>query len=234
MSTRRPAVYWVFFALAAILSLLTIYWSFFMAPAEASMGIVQKIFYFHVPAAISMQTLFYVCAAASIWYLVRPNETSDRLAVATAEVGVLMAVFVLITGPLWARKAWGHWWEWEPRLVLTMIVCFLFAAYVALRSFGGNDPLTKRIAAGLAISGAPALYLVRIAVEKWRGTHPQVIWKGGLTEPDMRIAFGVGVFAFLSLSTVLVWERVMLQKSRQLLDEVILDMMERDLLEEDL
>ena len=230
---RRPTTYWIFFALAGLLTTLTVYWAFFMAPHERVMGLVQKIFYFHVPCAMAMQGLFITCGGASLWYLMWGSEKADRLAVATAEVGVLMAAFVLITGPLWARKAWGYYWQWEPRLTLTMVVCFLFAAYIALRNFGGDDPLTKRISAGLAISGAPAIYLVRVAVEKWGGTHPQVVYKGGLENMDMRIAFALGVFGFATFAVVLAWERYKLQTLKSDVDELTMMMMERDLLEED-
>ena len=231
--TTRPIAYWLFFAAAAGLSLLTLGWAFFLAPVEATMGIVQKIFYFHVPCAMSMQALFVVCGLASFGYLIKPRAALDRLAVATAEVGVLMGFFALTTGPLWARKAWGHYWEWEPRLTLTLVLAFMFVAYTALRSFGGSDELTKRIAAGLAVAGIPAIYLVRVAVTWWRGTHPRVVWSGGLTEPDMRIAFWLGVAAIGCLAVVLTWERSRLEAARAALDELTLDLMERDLLEDD-
>ncbi len=230
----RPPAYWAFFGLAAGLTTMALYWAFYMAPTEASMGIVQKIFFFHVPCAIAMQLLFVTSGFASMRYLYKPGPKSDRLAVACAEVGVVMAAFVLISGPLWARKAWGHYWEWEPRLTLTMVLCFMFAAYIALRAFGGDDPMTRRISAGLAVAGLPAIYLVRVAVTKWRGTHPRVVWRGGLTQYDMKVAFWLGVAGFASLAVVLVWERYRLEAMRNQLDELVLDMMERDLLEDEL
>ena len=226
--------YWVFFLLAVTSIQYTLMWTFFMAPVEAYMGIVQKIFYFHVPAAMAMQALFVTCGIVSVYYLFRPGPLSDRLAVSCAEVGVLMGAFVLITGPIWARKAWHHWWEWEPRLVLTVVVFLLYLAYLALRRYAGDDSLTKRIGAGLAALGLPAIYLVRVAVERWRGTHPQVIYKGGLTDVNMKIAFGLGIAAFAFLAIVLVWRRWELQRSRDELNELTLEMMDHDLLEEEL
>jgi heme exporter protein C len=231
---NRDKLYLAFMGLALLLSLATLFWTFEMAPDEALMGFVQKIFYFHVPSAISMQLLFVTSGIASIVYLVRGSEAADRLACCSAEVGVMMAAFVLITGPLWARIAWGHYWEWEPRLTLTMVLLFMFVAYVALRAFGGDDPLTPRICAGLAIAGLPAIYLVRIAVEKWRGTHPQVVWKGGLNNPDMVIAFALGCFAFICISVTLVWSRYTQAKIAARIDEITLELMERDLLEDEL
>ena len=230
---KRDGLFWLFFALALVLSLLTLIWTFEVTPDEALMGFVQKIFYFHVPSAISMQCLFVTAGVASLVFIAWENEAADRLACACAEVGVMMAAFVLITGPLWARIAWGHYWEWEPRLTLTMVLLFMFIAYIALRSFGGDDPLTQRICAGLAIAGLPAIYLVRIAVEKWRGTHPQVVWKGGLKDPDMVIAFAMGVFAFLFLSTVLVIIRYRFERARSRMEALTLELLERDLLEDE-
>lgn len=233
-SNTTPMTYWVFFVLALSLLLHTLVWTFWIAPVEAYMGVVQKIFYFHVPAAMAMQALFITCGITSIVFLFRPGPRSDRLAVSCAEVGVLMGAFVLITGPIWARKAWNHWWEWEPRLVLTMVIFLLYMAYLALRRYAGTDSLTKRIGAGLAALGLPGIYLVRVAVERWRGTHPQVIYKGGLEDVNMQIAFGLGVAAFACLSVVLVWRRYALQRSRDDLEALTMTMMEHDLLEEEL
>ncbi len=209
--------------LSAALFFLTLYWTFFRAPLEAEMGIVQKIFYLHVPAAISMQLLFVACGIASLVVLVKGSQRADAFAVAAAEVGVALALCVLISGPLWARKAWGHYWEWEPRLTLTLVLTLLFMAYTALRGFGGADPLTTRIAAGIAIAGIPAIYLVRVAVEWWGGTHPQVVWKGGLENLDMRIAFGLGIATFVTLAGGLVILRTRIERARQDLESLALD-----------
>ncbi|MFT5433488.1 MAG: heme exporter protein C [Myxococcota bacterium] len=198
------------------------------------MGIVQKIFYLHVPCAMALQAMFVTSGIASIVYLVKPSRAADQLAVAAAEVGVVMAAAALTSGPLWARKAWGHYWEWEPRLTLTLVLAFMFAAYVALRSFGGSDDMTRRIAAGLAIAGLPAIFLVRVAVQWWRGTHPRVVWTGGLdSSPDMKLAFWMGVFGMLCFCSVLTWERYRVEKAKNDVDDLALAMMERDLLEED-
>lgn len=241
-NTRRHPVYWIFLALAVGLSLVALYWAFFKAPIPAmklpdgrvfQMRFSQKIFYWHVPTAMAMELMFLLCGAASFVFLYNHSPKADRLAIATAEVGVLMALFVLISGPLWARTEWGHYWEWEPRLVLTMVVMFMYAAYIALRVFGGDDGLSKQIAAGLAVAGMPAIYLIRIAVRRWRGTHPRVVWEGGLQEPNMRIAFWTAVAAFLFIAAVLTWERMRLERAKNEVTELTLEMMERDLLEEE-
>ena len=230
---RNQRVFWAGLIATAVLFAAAILTTFFVAPVAAKMGIVQKIFYLHVPAAITMQVLFVACGIASIVVLARGSDKADRFAVACSEVGVVMSLCVLMSGPLWARKEWGHFWEWEPRLTLTMVLCLLFVAYTALRAYGGLDPLTRKIAAGIAISGIPAIYLVRVAVEWWRGTHPRVVWTGGLQDPGMRLAFGLGIAAFLSLGSLLVWQRLRLERARADFEALALDAAARFDLEDD-
>ncbi len=220
---RSAIVHRSLVVLTTVLFGVLLYWTFFRAPLEAVMGIVQKIFYLHVPAAIAMQMLYVASGVASILVLWNGSKRADAVAVGAAEIGVVMSVCVLLSGPLWARKAWGHYWEWEPRLTLTLVLTLLFMAYTALRAFGGSDALTRKIAAGIAIAGIPAIYLVRVSVELWRGTHPRVVWTGGLVDPDMRIAFGVGIAAFVGLAGLLVWERIRLELAARALDELALD-----------
>jgi heme exporter protein C len=108
------------------------------APIESSMGVIQKIFYFHVPSAIMAFLAAFVCGGASAAYLWRRGKGADALAVAAAEMVVLFGFIVLFTGPLWARKAWGVWWEWQDvRLTMTLVMWMIFVAYLLLRRFGG-------------------------------------------------------------------------------------------------
>lgn len=230
---RQTALFWTLAGLAAACTLASLYWAFFQAGVEVQLGYGQKIFYWHVPSAIAMETLFFVCAGASLVYLVRGSAVADRLALAAAEVGVMMSMFVLISGPLWARTFWGHYWEWEPRLTLSMVVFFMYVGYLALRAYGGDDSLSKRISAGLGVAGAPAVFLARQAVALWRGTHPQVVWKGGLQDPDMKIAFWLGVSGFAFLAAALVWQRYRLERARNEVESLTLECLERDLIEEE-
>jgi ABC-type transport system involved in cytochrome c biogenesis permease subunit len=108
------------------------------APIESTMGAVQKIFYFHVPAAAATFLAATVCGVASLLFLWRRRPMADHVAVSAAELVVIFGVIVLITGPLWARKAWGIWWEWrDVRLTTTFVMWTTFAAYLLLRRFGG-------------------------------------------------------------------------------------------------
>jgi len=214
-------------AIGAVLAAL--YLVFFVAPLEATLGVSQKIFYFHVGSAIHMMVTFGACGLAGLAYLAtmrgapRAAEWADVFGVATAEVGVALGAIVLVTGPLWARKAWGTWWTWEPRLTLSLMVFLLFLAYLALRSFAGEDRFARGVASGLAVLGLPAIYLIHYAVERWGGAHPQVIYKGGLQQPEMRLAFAISVLAVGLTAWALVVLRVALERQRRELDRLFLE-----------
>ena len=107
--------------LTGLLLLAALYTIFVVAPVEQQMGIVQKIFYFHVPSAYAMYVGFGASALGSAMYLFRRGARWDALGVAGAEVGMLFCLIVLTTGPLWARKAWGVYWTWDPRLTTTLL-----------------------------------------------------------------------------------------------------------------
>ena len=207
-------------ALAAVAIVGALYAVFAVAPVERIMGVVQKIFYFHVPFAIFMGVAFVVSAAASLAWLVQPSIRLDALAAAAAEVGVLCGAVVLATGPLWARKAWGAYWTWEPRLTLSLLTEFIYVAYLAVRRLGGSQPTARTTAAALSIAGIPAYYFLKVAVYKWGGNHPKnvVYGKGeGLVDPNIRLAFVVSLAAIGLLVAVLVWFRY---RSRVLEEEL--------------
>jgi heme exporter protein C len=192
--------------------------TFFVAPREAQMGEVQRIFYFHVASAFGALLGWIGCALTSLVFLLtvnRPNQaaltrTIDRLAHALGEIGVLFGAIVLITGPLWAKPVWQAYWTWEPRLVLMLLTQFLFIGYLVLRAYAKQDTAGKKLAAGIAVIGGPAVYLIHVAVELWGGNHPQVVsgQGGGLQHPDMKLAFAVTVFSVLAFAAYLVHLRM--------------------------
>ncbi|NOZ02578.1 MAG: cytochrome c biogenesis protein CcsA [Deltaproteobacteria bacterium] len=214
--------------LATAAVLIALYAVFFIAPVEATMGIVQKIFYFHVGCAINMMVFFSLCGICGLIYLImggsrgRVASFVDALGVATAEVGVTLGAVVLVTGPIWARKAWGTWWTWEPRLTLALLVFLLFLAYLALRAFTGSERFGRSVAAGLAVVGLPALYFIHFAVQRWGGAHPQVVYKGGLTVPGMKLAFFLSVLAVMLVSATLALIRTQQELQARLVDDMFL------------
>jgi heme exporter protein C len=212
---------------------VTLYAIFVMAPVEQQMGIVQKIFYFHVPCANAMYVGFIVSAVCSAVYLAKRDDRWDAVAVAGAEVGMLFCVAVLASGPLWGRKAWGVYWTWDPRLTSTLLEAMIFFAYLVLRSFGTLGDVEKRFAAGLAMVGILNIPIIKFSVQRWRGTHPTVITgKGGGIHPDMVPALVMGFLMMLAIAIVLIWVRARAERLTQRIAALELDAAERGLLEE--
>ena len=207
-TSRSTLILQVMIALTAVLMMITLYQIFIVAPVEKQMGIIQKIFYFHVPSAYCMYLGFTVCAVASAVYLAKQDDRWDALAVAGAEIGSLFCLIVLVTGPLWGRKAWGTYWTWDPRLTTTLLAGMIYFAYVVLRSFGAAGEVEKRFAAALAIFGLLDLPIIHFSVQRWRGTHPTVITgKGGGLHPDMYPPLFLSFGLFTLLAIILIWQR---------------------------
>lgn len=204
---------------------LSLYWIFFVAPVEAVMGIVQKIFYFHVPCALAGFAGFVVCGVGSLGYLVTRRDSWDALAVSGAEVGLVFCFLVLTTGPLWAQGAWGVPWIWDPQLTTTLLLFLLYLAYVFLRSFAG--PSGRRLAAVLGVVGTLDIYVIHTSVSRWRGQHPTVVRKGGSgLAPEMLQAFLISLAAFALVLALLLLLRYRLERSRQAADRLALDLAE--------
>ena len=189
---------------------------FLRTPIEARMGIVQKIFYFHVPSAYAMYLGATACLLGSIGYLARSSDASDALALAGAEVAVIFGSIVLTTGPLWGAKAWGTFWTWDPRLTTELLSVLIYVSYLVLRAFAGDGEGERRFAAALGILGASILPIIHFSVQKWGGQHPMVITGrgGGLQDPNMKISLSLGFLAFTLLAVLLVWARARLELVR--------------------
>src|SRR5213596_1781319 len=141
------------------------------APIEPVMGLVQKIFYFHVPCAIMMFVSTFTSAGGSLMFLFKGSERGDRVAHAAAELGVLFGACVLVSGPLWGRKAWGVWWQWDARLTSSLLLELILVGYLLVRKYGG--PGAEKLAAGLALFGTVDSIFVYKSVDWWRTVHPK-------------------------------------------------------------
>jgi heme exporter protein C len=188
------AVFVVAAALAAA-GFLLVPWMILNAPLEPVMGFVQKIFYFHVPCATMLFLSTFACAAGSIAYLFRGSERGDRLAVAAGELGILFGTCTLVTGPLWGRKAWGVWWQWDARLTSSLLLFLMLCAYLLARKYGGAGG--RKLAAALALFAAVDVPLVYKSVDIWRTVHPRTTVVPSL-DPHMRPAFWSS-FALITL-----------------------------------
>jgi len=232
-AARTPTGLYVLAALTAALLLWALYAIFVVAPVELQMGIVQKIFYFHVPSAYAMYLGFGLCVIGSLMYLVKRSDVWEGYAVAGAEVGSMFCAIVLVTGPLWARKAWGTYWTWDPRLTTTLLIGMIYAAYLLLRNLGSTGEAERRFAAGLGLMGGALMPIIHYSVQLWRGQHPTVITaKGGGLHPDMRMALTLGFASFTALFALLVWARARAESDRMRVQMLELDAAERGLLEE--
>jgi len=167
------------------------------APLERTMGLPQKIFYLHLPAAWWAMVSFFVVCAAGIAYLTSRKRIWDNLAAAAAEVGVLLSTLALLTGAVWARHSWGVWWAWDPRLVTTLAMWFLYAGCLVFRQ---QDMAPERKAAVCATIGIVAFLdvpLVFFSARLWHSLHPAVFAaQGGGLEPEMRLTALACVLAF--------------------------------------
>lgn len=178
---------------------------------EAAGGLAQKIFYFHVPAAYSMYLSGVLCFLGSAAYLLKATHERNALAQAGAEGAVVFGAMVLVSGPLWAKKAWGVYWTWDPRLTTLMLSVMLYVAMVVLRRFSGNGEAERKFAAAFGVLGTVLLPVVHYSVRLWGGNHPTVVGKGGGgLSPEMLSTFMIGFVPMTLLCILLVGLRTRL------------------------
>jgi len=208
---RKAMLLVVALSVMAALSLVAlVFATFYYAPMAqmAAGGFAQKIFYFHVPSAYAMYLSGVVCFGASAAYLARPSPLRDSWARAGAECAVVFGLIVLTSGPLWAKKAWGVYWTWDPRLTTLLLSVLIYAAIVMLRAFAGDGEAERKFAAALGVLGTVTLPIVHLSVRKWGGNHPTVITKGGGgIAPAMGHVLLIGFVAMTLLALLLLWVR---------------------------
>ncbi len=200
------------------------YQAIFVAPDEATMHEVQRIFYYHVPSAMSAFLFFAVSLVGSIGFLAsRRNypehaQRFDAWALAGAEVGVVFCSVVLVTGPIWGRRAWGIWWTWDARLTTTLILWLIYVSYLLLRRFAAG-PQVQTLAAVLGIFGAIDVPIVYMANRWWRTQHPAPVFFGGpdsgIKDPRMLAAFGWNVLAWIAWGVLILGIRYYVERQSQ-------------------
>ncbi len=194
-----------------VIMLVTLYMIFNYAPIEEVMGIVQKIFYVHVPLAWNSFLAFFIVFIMSILYLWKKDYKYNIVAYCSAEIGVIFCTLVLITGPIWARPIWGltKWWTWDPRLTTTLILWFIYLAYLMIRPFTENKARGASFAAVYGIVGFVNVPIVFMSIRWWRTIHPIVIEKKGMNlDPSMRNTLLISILAFTLLYIILLAIRV--------------------------
>lgn len=212
-----------FFTAAIACGLMFVASPFVIANAdyESTMGLVQKIFYYHMPSAWMFLTAGIVCGVASVRFLITGDPRHDRLAWAAAEMAVIFGVVTLVTGPLWARKAWGTFWIWDARTTSSLVQWMIMWAYLILRRYGGAG--SEKLAAGLALFGTANVAFIYVSVNYWRTIHPP-------TTLVPKLPFTMGfplwycVASFALLFVLLLKMRVRLEEQRATLDSLYLSM----------
>ena len=190
---------------------------FAFTPYEATQGPAQKIFYIHVPAAMSAYLALTIAAFMSVLYLWLKDERADRLAESAGEVALVFTSAVLISGPFWGKPVWGVWWTWDARLTLTLFLWFIAAAYTVLRGAVDDPPMRARYSAVLAVLAALLIPFIHLSVYLFRTAHPMPI----VLKPErpslpgeMLTTFVVANVAFLFFCAMLIRARYRLAVRR--------------------
>lgn len=192
---------------------------FLYVPTEPTMKMAQRIFYFHVPSAVSAFLAFAIVFIASIQYLRTQEVKWDRLALSAAELGVMFSLIVLITGPIWAKPIWGVYWVWEPRLTSMLILFSMYVAYLMVRNYGTDASRTPRLAAVLGILAFANVPLVYFSVNFWAAEqqlHPQRVELA----PTMKYTLYVCFMAFILFFAYLLKYRYELEMAADALDKL--------------
>ncbi|MCK4862934.1 MAG: cytochrome c biogenesis protein CcsA [Dehalococcoidales bacterium] len=197
----RNGILW---GLGFALMIAALYMVFIYVPTEKHTGIIQRIFYFHVPVAWVSFLAFFITFISSILYLWKRQTKWDAIACASVEVGVIFTTLVLITGPIWAKPVWGIWWTWDARLTTSLVLWLIYIAYLLVRSLATEPAKGARYSAVIGIVGFIDVPIVFLTVNMWRTQHPTtIIFEGGLTTP-MLMTLLVCIAAFTVLYVLLV------------------------------
>ena len=195
--------------------LLALYMAFIYAPKEATMGHVQRIFYFHVGAAWTAFLAFFVVLLGGLAYLRTRDRRWDALALSSAEIGVVFTTITLATGSIWAKPAWGAWWTWDPRLTTTTVLWLIYVSYLILRSTIDEPERRARFAAVVGIVGFVDVPIVFLSIRLWRTIHPVLVKSEGFDmAPEMVHALIAALLACTLLYAYLLLVRTSLERRR--------------------
>ena len=207
---------------------------FWWVPLEAVQGWPQKIFYIHVPSAWLMYAAFSVVFACSILYLWRRSPLWDIFARCAAEIGFLFTTLALATGMLWGKPIWGAYWTWDARLTSTLVLWFIYGAYLLVRMTARPGADVARLAAVVGIVGFLDVPIIHLSVLWWRTLHPQPVVMilddpGGGLPTSMLVTLLVALISFSLVFAWLLAQRVWQERTADNLDllEALLERRER-------
>ncbi len=192
--------------LAALVALTA--WLIVRAPTDAMQGVIANILYVHVPCAFSAYAGFFTTAICGALYLSTRNERYDRIAIAGAEVGVLFCTLNIVSGPIWAKGTWGHWWVWDPRLTVTLLLWFVYLSYMLLRGFTEGSERTARFASVYGLLGVLVIPLNYFAIQLFGNAamHPE-----NLDGESLGAGIDVAFFAAVATGLVALWHFVLVR-----------------------
>ena len=192
---RKSIVGLVVGVLLYVLIAAALYMVFILVPTERVMGIVQRIFYFHVPLAWVGFLAFFIVFGCGIIYLITRSIKWDIAANASAEIGLVFCTLVLITGSIWARPIWNTWWTWDPRLTTTLVLWLIYLGYLMVRRSIDDVEKRAKISAVIGIAGFVDVPVVFLSISWWRSMHPVLV-----TQPRMGLAPQMLATLLVSLS----------------------------------
>lgn len=223
-SGRRWFVREALFVLSAALMAVTLYLIFFWVPTEQNLGVSQRIFYFHVPLGWLGMVSIMVVAVASFMHLLTRNEKWDSLAHSTAELGLMSATLIIVTGSIWAKPVWGVWWTWDAKLTTTLILWFIYVGYLMVKAYAPKGSQGRRYASVVALIGAIDAPIIYMATVWWRTAHPDLNI-GPLADSDsldskIALTFLISMITFTVLYILMLTERYSLKLTETALDEL--------------
>jgi heme exporter protein C len=211
-------ILWAFSAAAMAVALAMV---FLVAPREAVMGDLQRIFYFHVSAAWVGYLALFVAFVGSLLFLMRRAPRWDRLALCSVEIGLVFMTGAIITGSIWAKASWGVWWTWEPRLTTSAVLWAIYASYLTLRRALEDRGRRARVAAVYSVLGFVSVPINFMAIRWWRTVHP-LVFEGGSSNlsPMMLATLVFSVTTFTLLFSALLAYRLRLERLSDLVQEL--------------
>ena len=208
----RDRLLTVLIMLTTLAMLASLYLVLVWVPTEKTMGVIQRVFYFHVPSAWVAFLAFAVAAVAALLFLARRQEHWDRVEVASLELGIVFSTVALITGSVWARPIWNTWWTWDPRLTTTLVMWIYYVASLLLRQMVDSPERSARFGAVLAIVGFVNVPLVFLTIRLWRTIHPVLFTTEGFgLAPEMLLTLLISLGTFTLLYFCLLTVRVRLE-----------------------
>ena len=211
---------------SAALMLATLFMVFLWVPTEVNLGVSQRIFYFHVPLGWLGMISIVVVAVGSIVHLITGSEWWDNLAYSAAELGVVFASLILVTGVIWARGDLGWWWTWDAKLTTTLVLWFIYVGYLMVRAYSPPGSQGTRVASVVALFGAIDAPIIYMATVWWSSAHPELNIGPVASDRDaigstkIYMTLLVSVLTFTVFYAYLLMERFALRRSESALDRL--------------